>query len=151
MDEYIIGSGAMLAVGTQATITRTKVHAEVRGGIAARARAVAIDFESVDPGDLQRLLILAAGWQAGAFQASVTGKLLQAGVCGIGEVFRALSTGTGQHEVHLFAYWNPHEVLTASLRREGIELVAHPLGEIRRAALIAEQAYTRWELPPQAA
>lgn len=151
MDEYIIGAGVMLASGTPATITRTKVHAEVRPEIAAQARAVAIDFESTRPSELQRLLILAVGWPVSTFESLITGRLLRAGVCGIGDVLRALSHGTGQPEVHLFAHWVPDEVLTAFLGFEGVELVAHPLGEIRRAALIAEQAYTRWERPPQAA
>ncbi len=151
MDEYIIGAGALLARGRQATITRTKVHAEVSARIAARARAIAIDFESTRASDVQRLLIVAAGWPASTFQVSVTGRLLHSGLCGIGDVLQALSDGTGQREVHLFAHWIPGDLLVGALRREGIELIAHPLDEIRRAALIADQAYTRWERPTQAA
>ncbi len=157
MDEYIIGAGAMLAGGLQATITGTKVHAEVSARVASRARAIAIDFESTrglagqPASDVQRLLIVAAGWAASTFQASVTGRLLHSGLCGVGDVLRALSDGTGQREVHLFAHWIPDDLLVGALRREGIELIAHSLDEIRRAALIADQAYTRWERPPQAA
>lgn len=150
MDSYLIGGGALLEAGDRSTITRATLHAQLNGAGEA-PRAALIDFESGTPGELRRLLVLAAGYTAERFETTVTVRLQRAGVCGIEDVAMLLAAQVETDEVHLFARWAPTEAMAGALAAAGIRLIAHPLEEIARAALIAEQRFSAWSGPPRAA
>jgi len=144
MDGYIIGSGALLRSGANATITPAALHAQVAPAIASMARAVAVDFEGGSAASLQRLLVLAPGWTAERFGREVTGRLVARGTCRLGDVLAILAEATAAQEIHLFADYLPDDLTCGLLARRGVLVVAHALDAIERAALIAEQRHTRW-------
>lgn len=150
MDSYLIGGGALLEAGERSTITRATLHAQLTGEGEA-PRAALVDFESASPGELRRLLVLAAGFTADRFEQTVTARLQTAGVCGIEDVAHILAAEAGADDVHLYARWEPPDGMRQTLAAKGIRLVAHPLVEIARAALIAEQRFSAWSGPPRAA
>lgn len=144
MDGYIIGSGALLRAGADASITPAVMHAQVAPAIASAARAVAVDFEGTSAAGLQRLLVLAPGWSAERFARDVTAPLVARGTCRLGDVLAILAQATSVQEIHLFANYLPDDLTCGLLARHGVFLVAHGLDAIERAALIAEQRHTRW-------
>lgn len=145
MSEYIIGAGAVLTAGDNAKITPAALHAEVGDGVSAIAHAVAIDFEGTSEARLQRLVVVAQGWNRSGFQREVTSPLATTRECTLADVLVALAQATGQTEIHLFAHWTPGEPTLEALQRRGIGLVLHPVEAIERAALIEEQCFRRWE------
>jgi hypothetical protein len=150
MDSYLIGGGALLEAGERSTITRATLHAQLAGE-GETPRAALIDFESGSPGELRRLLVLAAGFTAERFETTVTVRLQSAGVCGIEDVAALLAGQVETDEVHLYARWAPPAEMSRTLAARGIHLIAHPLEAITRAALIAEQRFSAWSGPPRAA
>lgn len=145
MSEYIIGAGAVLTAGDNAKITPAALHAEVGDGVAAIARAVAVDFEGTSEARLQRLVVVGQGWNRSAFQREVTVPLAATRECSLADVLIALAEATGQAEVHLFAHWMPSVPTLEALQQHGIGLVLHPVEAIERASLVEEQCFRRWE------
>ena len=142
--EYIIGAGAILESGEYGSITPASLHAQVDATLARRVKAAAIDFESTEMRALQRLIVLAQGWNASTFRSEVSERLRERRECSLADVLGSLARGTGVSEVHLFAHWLPDEETCAQLRAEGIEVVAHPLEAIDAASLVAGQRHRRW-------
>ncbi len=142
--EYIIGAGAILESGQAGSITPATLHAHVDAALAERVKAAAIDFESVTPQSLKRLLILTQGWNSGQFRTHVTDRLRAKRDCTLAEVLETLATAAGAAEVHLFAHWLPDEATCAALEHRGIGLVCHPLESIDAASLICGQRRELW-------
>ena len=151
MDEYFIGAGALLTAGPTASIRGATLHAQTEPGLAPLVEAAVIDFESTRPGELSRILIAAAGWTAARFHGQVVCRLLERRVCALADVFETLAKATGAREIHLFAHWLPDEPTIALLEERGIQVLAHPLEAIGRAALVSGQRIERWPLPVRAA
>jgi hypothetical protein len=144
MDDYIIGSGAVLSSGPKASIRAAALHAQTDPALAASVGAVAVDFESARQAELSQLLLVAVGWDAKRFESDVVRLLLGLGTATTADVLIALARATGQSRVDLFAGWAPDELLTKTLSQRGIALMAHPLEAIASAALITSQRYLRW-------
>ncbi|MGZ3503244.1 MAG: hypothetical protein ACXVAW_01635 [Vulcanimicrobiaceae bacterium] len=144
MEQYIIGAGAMLSTGSQASIIPAALHAQVDPALAACAQAVAIDFEGTSPQTMRRFLLVARGWNARQFEQGVTARLLERGDCSLADVLEMLAGATGASEVHLFAHWLPDDATCEALGSAGVTLVVHPIEAIDQAALIAEQRHVRW-------
>lgn len=144
--DYIIGAGAILESGEQGSITPATLHAQVDAALARRVKAAAIDFESTDMHALQRLVVLAEGWNAARFRSEISQPLREQRECTLSDVLGTLARGTGATEVHLFAHWLPDEATCADLRAQGIEVVAHPLEAIDAASLVAGQRHRRWHV-----
>ncbi|HZT13414.1 MAG TPA: hypothetical protein VFA29_11450 [Candidatus Baltobacteraceae bacterium] len=142
--DYIIGAGAILESGEQATITPATLHARVEPALAGRVVVAAVDFESTSPSSLQRLMLLVQGWDAATFRSSVSQALLERRECELADVFLVLAQAANVCEVHVFAHWLPDEVTCARLAQSGISLVAHPLESIEAAALVCGQRCRRW-------
>jgi len=151
MNDYVIGSGALLTAGPNASIAGATLHAQTESSLAASVHAAVVDFESGSCTELTKVVVLGAGWNAARVKADLVAPLLARGSCTLAEVLGQLARAAQTPEVHLFARWLPDEVLTAALRREGVTLVAHPLEAIRQAALICGQSYSRWPSPLRAA
>lgn len=151
MNDYVIGSGALLSVGPSATITGASLHAQTDPLLAGQVKAALVDFEASSVSDLSRLLIVASGWTRRQFDDHVIRPLLEHGECTLADVLAQLALATGTPEVHIFARWIPDEVMSATLRRNGVHLVAHPIEAIDRAALVCGQRVTRWNAPLRAA
>lgn len=151
MNDYVIGSGALLTAGPAGHIAGATLHAQTDPAIAAGVRAALVDFESGGLAELSKVLIVAAGWNRTRVSAEWIQPLLQRESCTLGDVLELLAATTGAREVHVFARWLPDEVLTAALRRCGVTLIAHPLEAIRQAALITGQSVSRWPSPLRAA
>ncbi|MBV9720080.1 MAG: hypothetical protein JOZ77_12230 [Candidatus Eremiobacteraeota bacterium] len=151
MEEYFIGAGALLTAGPAASIAAATLHAQTEPVLASQIAAAVVDFEATDVGEISRLLVVAAGWSAGRFQAEVTTRLLDQRECGLGDVIAVLAEATGSREVHIFAHWCPDLATTASLARAGVRLIAHPLEAIGRAALVSGNRLAHWRPPVQAA
>lgn len=49
MNDYVIGSGAVLTAGPNASIAAATLHAQTDAAIAAGVRAALVDFESPQP------------------------------------------------------------------------------------------------------
>ena len=143
--DYIIGAGAILQSGPNATITPATLHARVDPAIVSRAGAVAIDFEGTSPAAISKLLVLVQGSNAAAFRSSVADQLKARRDCSLADVFQALAAGAAATELHLFAHWFPDEATCSQLRDAGIEVVAHPVEAIEAAALVSGQRCRRWE------
>ncbi|HEV3154904.1 MAG TPA: hypothetical protein VGZ02_13940 [Candidatus Baltobacteraceae bacterium] len=141
---YIIGAGAILETGENATITPATLHARVDAALAQRVVVAAVDFDGTAESALRRLLILTQGWNSARFRAEVTEPLRRRGDCTLADVLETLAKGAGTGEVHLFSHWMPAEETCRALGRNGIELVAHPLESIEAASLIAGQKHRRW-------
>jgi hypothetical protein len=151
MNDYVIGSGAILTAGPHASIAGATLHAQTDSALAATVRAAVVDFESSSCSELTKVVVLATGWNAARVKADLVAPLLERGCCTLAEVLAQLARATQTREVHLFARWLPDEVLTAALVREGVILVVHPLESIRQAALICGQNFSRWPSPLRAA
>jgi hypothetical protein len=142
MDDYMIGSGAILTAGPRATVTPATLHAQTDPLLAGVVRAAAIDYEGRRQSDLARLLLVAIGWNARRFAQGVVAPLITAGESSLADVLGTLGRAAGERVVHLFADWLPDSDLVEALNKQGVELVAHPLETIRRAALISGQRHT---------
>ena len=151
MNDYVIGSGAVLTAGPQGSITGATLHAQTDIAIAAAVRAALVDFESSNASELTRVVMLAAGWRAARVKAELVAPLVARRECTLADVLALLANAAQTAEVHLFARWLPDDVLTAALHRAGVTLVVHPLECIRQAALICGQNYVRWPSPLRAA
>lgn len=142
--DYIIGAGAILESGENASITPATVHAHVDAALAGRVAVAAIDFESTSPQALRRLVILAQGWNAGQFQVRVCEPLRRRGECSLADVLETLALEAGACEVHVFAHWLPDVMTCGQLAAKGIDIVAHPLESIEEASLVAGQRRRHW-------
>ena len=151
MNDYVIGSGALLTAGPNASIAAATLHAQTDPLLAPIVKAALVDFESTEAADFSKILVIASGWNAGRFKTEVIQPLLARVECSLADVVAMLAGAAGTQEVHLFARWFPDDMLVAALRRSGITLVAHPLETIRQAALISGQTYTKWNSPLHAA
>lgn len=148
--DYIIGAGAILETGDPGSITPASLHANVDAAIARSAQAVAIDFESTSAETLQRLFIVAPGWNASQFRVEVTQPLQAQRTCTLADVLLRLADATQAPEVHLFAHYFPDEQTGAALAKRGITLIAHPLESIEAASVVAGQRCKRWGAVPAA-
>lgn len=151
MNDYVIGSGAVLTAGPNASIAAATLHAQTDAAIAAGVRAALVDFESRSPSELSKLVVLVTGWNGARVNAELVVPLLARGECTLADVIALLAQAAQTAEVHLFARWLPDDVLTTALRRDGVTLVVHPIESIRQAALICGQNYVRWPSPLRAA
>jgi hypothetical protein len=151
MNDYVIGAGAILTAGPNATISSACLHAQTEAPIAAGVRAALVDFEATRLEDLSRVVIVAPGWNRSRFEREVAGPLLARSEVTLAEVLATLAGAAGSREVHVFARWLPDESLCAALAACGISLVTHPLEAIARAALVSGQSYQRWRAPLRAA
>ena len=151
MDDYVIGSGALLTAGPNASIAAATLHAQTERGLAPAVRAALFDFESSVPSDLSRIVVVAAGWNARRFDTEVSTPLVNRGRNTLADILALLAAAVGTAELHVFARWFPDDVLVAALRRADVTLIAHPLETVRQAALISGQAYRRWTPPLRAA
>ena len=151
MNDYVIGSGAVLTAGPSASIAGATLHAQTDSALAASVRAALVDFESSSSNELTKVVVLATGWNAARVKSDLVAPLLERGCCTLAEVLAQLAHAAQTSEVHLFAHWLPDDVMTAALRRDGVTLVVHPLEAIRQAALICGQRYSRWPSPLRAA
>jgi hypothetical protein len=151
MNDYVIGSGAVLTAGPNASIAGATLHAQTDAAIAGSVHAAILDFESTSSADLSKIVVVATGWNRGRVRAELIDPLLARHACTLADVIGLLARGAQTAEVHLFARWLPDDVLAAALGREGITVVAHPLESIRQAALISGQSFTRWPSPLRAA
>ncbi len=144
MEGYLIGAGAVLKAGPEASITPAALHAQTEPSLAREVGAALVDFESAGPNDLSRILILATGWSGPRFQAEVVGPLLARRECRLADVIAILARATGLDRVHLFAHWRLDAAANAELEKQGVSVVAHPLEAIDRAALVCGQRLVRW-------
>ena len=144
MEAYIIGSGAILTTGARAGATAATLHAKVDPFLARSARAVAVDFESSCQADLRTLLVVVAGWTMLRFHERVIAPLASGEQASLAQVLAACARGCGQDRIHLFARWLPSGPLCAEIDALGVELVAHSLENIERAALVAGQRFSRF-------
>ncbi|MGC2129282.1 MAG: hypothetical protein WA629_04200 [Candidatus Aquilonibacter sp.] len=151
MNDYVIGCGAVLTAGPNASIAGATLHAQTDSALAASVRAALVDFESSSCSELTKVVVLATGWNAARVRADLVSPLLARECCTLADILAQLARAAQISEVHLFARWLPDEVLTAALEREGVILVVHPLESIRQAALICGQNYSRWPSPLRAA
>jgi hypothetical protein len=145
MNEYLIGAGALLTAGPASSIAGATLHAQTDPLLAGQVQAALVDFESAHPAELSRIVIMAAGWRRGRFEAEVVGPLAARRECSLADVIAVLAKATGAAEVHLFARWLPDAAMLADLRRRGVGLVAHPLEAIDRAALVTGQRFYSWK------
>lgn len=142
--DYIIGAGAILESGENGSITPATLHAHVDQTLAARAKAVAIDFEGASPASLRRLLVVAQGFNSAAFRTGVTDRLREQRTCVLADVLGTLAHAAGTREVHLFSHWLPDVQTCTQLAQQGIEVIAHPLETIDAASVVAGQRNRRW-------
>jgi hypothetical protein len=141
--DYIIGAGAILETGAAGTITPATFHAQVDAALAARAQVLAVDFEGTSPQTIQRLLILAKGWNAKQFRTAVSDRLREQRECTLADVLLTLAGQAKSNEVQLFAHWLPDEATCAALAQRGVQVLSHPVESIRAASLIAGQRFKR--------
>ncbi|HTU70759.1 MAG TPA: hypothetical protein VMF11_10630 [Candidatus Baltobacteraceae bacterium] len=151
MNEYLIGAGAILTAGPQASIAGATLHAQTDAALAPTVRAALFDFESPGMLELTKVVLVAAGWNAARVRAELVAPLLARRECTLADVIAALAQAARTGEVHVFARWLPDEALVRALRPAGVKLVSHPLESIRQAALISGQSYARWPSPLRAA
>ena len=142
--DYIIGAGAILETGEGGTITPAALHANVDPALAQRARVLAVDFEGTSAQAMQRLLILAQGWNAAQFRTAVSERLRERRECTLADVLGTLAMQAGAAEVHVFAHWLPDGQTCATLAEQGISIISHPLESITAASVVAGQRLRRW-------
>lgn len=145
MDEYLIGSGAILESGETARLTPAALHARVDPALAQSVRAAAIDFEGQSLESLRRLVVMVRGWNGQRFRGAVSDQLLRRGSCSLADVLAIIAGAAQTKEVHLFAQWLPDDATCRELQTRGIEIVTHPIEAIESAALVAGQRHTRWK------
>lgn len=141
--DYIIGAGAILETGEGGTITPAALHANVDPALAQRARVLAVDFEGTSAQAMQRLLILAQGWNAAQFRTAVSDKLREQRTCTLADVLGTLAAQAQADEVHLFSHWFPDDETCALLEARGVRIISHPVESIRAASLTAGQRVRR--------
>ena len=151
MNDYVIGSGAVLTAGPTSSIAGATLHAQTDPAIASRVKAALVDFESTASSELSKVVIVGTGWTAARVATELVGPLLARQSATLTDVIALLARACDAPEFHLFARWLPDEMMTAALRRAGVTVVAHPLEAIQRAALISGQSYSRWPSPLRAA
>ncbi len=151
MNDYVIGSAAVLTAGPSASIAPATVHAQTDPVLAASVRAGLIDFESGTGGELSQIVAFAAGWNGRQVADEFIAPLVRLRECTLADVVLALAQATETRELHIFARWLPDDRLAAAGAAHGVTLIAHPLEAIRRAALISGQSYRRWPSPLRAA
>ncbi|HEV2262718.1 MAG TPA: hypothetical protein VGR69_10570 [Candidatus Rubrimentiphilum sp.] len=144
MEQYLIGSGAILESGETARLTPAALHARVDPALAECVGAAAIDFEGQSLESLRRLVVIVAGWNGQRFRSEVSDTLLRRGSCSLGDVLQTLAQAVRASQVHLFSRWLPDDATYAQLQAHGVEIVAHPLEAIESAAVVAGQRHTRW-------
>lgn len=142
--DYIIGAGAILETGDSGNIIAAALHAQVDAALAPRVCAAAVDFEGTSAEAMQRLLIVARGWNAARFRTAVAQPLREQRECTLADVLATLASQAQTNEVHLFAHWFADEATCAQLAQRGIALVSHPLESIRAASLVCGQRLRRW-------
>jgi hypothetical protein len=151
MNDYFIGSGAIITSGPRASIAEVALHAQTDTALAAVVKAAVVDFEGSAARGLGRLVLAGAGWRRERAAREVIEPLLDRGACSLADVLATLGSACGGAEVHLFARWLPDEGTVDDLRARGLTLVAHPLEEIRQAALVCGQRFERWSSGMRAA
>jgi hypothetical protein len=151
MNDYVIGSGAVLTAGPAGSISAATLHAQTDPAIASQVTAALVDFESGNSVPLSKVLIVGTGWTKARVANEWIAPLLRRQTSTLADVIQLMAETAGAGEVHLFARWLPDEMLTAGLRRCGVTLITHPLESIRQAALISGESYTRWPSPIRAA
>jgi hypothetical protein len=151
MNDYVIGSGAVLSAGPNGGIAAASLHAQTEPLIARRVRAAVVDFESSRLSDLSKVVVVVAGWNAARVRSDLVTPLVARGACTLAEVTETLARAAGSDEVHFFAHWLPDEMMVSALGRAGVTAVTYPLEAIRQAALICGQKYSRWPSPLRAA
>jgi hypothetical protein len=151
MNDYVIGSGALLTAGPSATIAGATLHMQVDPRLAPSVRAALVDFESTGKGDLTKVIVVAAGWNARRVQRDLVAPLLSRGECTLTDLLVELGRAAGSNEVHVFARWFVDDVMSAAAARAGVTLVSHSLESVRQAALISGQTFSRWPTPLRAA
>ena len=144
MDEYLIGAGAILTAGPEASISGATLHAQVERGLARRVEAAVIDFEATQPTEVSRLLLVVQGWSGARFRAEVVRRLLERRECTLADVISTLAEAAGTTEVHLFAHWLLDAASAEALEERGLQVVTHPLEAIGQAALVSGQRVERW-------
>jgi hypothetical protein len=144
MDEYLIGAGALLTAGPNATITGATLHAQADPALARQIAGALIDFESANADELSRILIVAAGWSAARFQDEVVAALLSRRECALADIIVTLAQAVGTGEIHLFAHWQPSAAVLGLLEKSAVRLVCHPLDAIGQASLVSGQRVARW-------
>ena len=142
--DYIIGAGAILESGESGTITPATLHAQVDGALAQQVRVAAVDFEATSASAVQRLLVIAQGWNAARFRDTVTERLRRQRVCTLADVLSALAEEAKAGEVHVFAHWLPDDETCTALAARGIRLLSHPLESIHAASVVAGQRCRRY-------
>jgi hypothetical protein len=151
MDEYLIGAGALLTAGREASIAGATLHAQTDPHLVEAVKAAVIDFESAHPDELSRIVIMISGWSRGRFREAVVNPLLAQRECSLGGVIGQLARAADTREVHLFARWSPEAQMADEITDAGVRLVIHPLESIERAALVSGQSLSRWRSPLRAA
>ncbi len=144
MDEYLIGAGAILTAGPEASISSATLHAQVESGLARRVEAAVIDFEATQPTEVTRVLLVVQGWSGARFRGEVVRRLLERRECTLADVISTLAEAAGTREVHLFAHWLLDAASAEALEARGLQVVAHPLEAIGQAALVSGQRVERW-------
>jgi hypothetical protein len=151
MNDYLIGGGAILTAGNEASIAPATLHAQADAALGDGIRAAVVDFESGMDGDVRRVVVVAAGWSRARFTAEVVPQLVRGGQCTLADVMAVLKRVTGAAEVHLFARWLPDATMLGELEASATPVVVQPLESLRQAALISGQQFTRWQPAFQAA
>jgi hypothetical protein len=151
MNDYVIGSAAVLTAGPAASIACATVHAQTDPVLAAQVRVALIDFESNSSGELSQVIAMATGWNGRRMAEEFIAPLVARRECTLADVVVALTSVAGESSLHLFARWLPDEGLARALAAAGVTLVVHPLDAIRQVALISGQSYRRWPSPLRAA
>jgi hypothetical protein len=147
MNDYFIGSAALLTAGPAGSIVGATLHAQTDPAIAAGVCSALVDFESSRLSEISKLLLVGRGWTSGRVATEWIRPLTARGSCSLADVFELAASATGVPEVHLFSHWLPDAELAETLNRRGVAVIAHPLEAIRQAALITGQTYVRWPSP----
>ena len=79
MNDYVIGSGAVLTAGPNASIAAATLHAQTDAAIAAGVRAALVDFESRSPSELSKLVVFATGWNGARVRSPSLSRRSEAG------------------------------------------------------------------------
>ena len=118
---YIIGSGAILEAGPNASITPACLHAHVDASLAHTVKAAAVDFESTRVRGYLSTIGFDCGRKRRSFRELVSDRLRAMRTCSLADVLGMLARAAGCTQVHLFAHWLPDQATCARMREEGIE------------------------------
>lgn len=124
-------------------MTPATLHAQADPLLAGVVQAAAFDFEGSES-NLQRLVVVAAGWTAGRFERRIASRLRARGEASLAEVLAALATEVGTRAVHVFARWLPDEATLEAAADFGFSIVAHPLEAVERVSLVSGTRRLRW-------